>query len=97
MQPSRCPLAGFTFTPTRLQHRGQARLPISPLRSWPWRNSFYEKVSDSAYLLTVGGESFEQTEGLSHPVRRAIAAVLTQIKALLSEVSLPVGFLSPSA
>src|SRR6516164_2927133 len=33
----------------------------------------------------------------SHPVRRAIPAVLTQIKAPLSELSFPVGFLSPSA
>jgi len=49
----------------------------------------YGNVPESAYLLTVGGESFEQPERLSHPVRQAIPVVLTQIKALLSGVSLP--------
>jgi hydrogenase maturation protease len=57
----------------------------------------YERVPESAYLLTVGGESFEQSERLSHSVLRAIPAVLTQIKALLSGVSLPLAeFQSPS-
>jgi Ni,Fe-hydrogenase maturation factor len=58
----------------------------------------YERVPESAYLLTVGGESFEHPERLSHSVRRAMPAVLTQIKALLSGVSLPLAeFQSPSA
>lgn len=58
----------------------------------------YERVPESAYLLTVGGESFEHPGRLSHSVRRAMPAVLTQIKALLSGVSLPLTeFQSPSA
>jgi hydrogenase maturation protease len=57
----------------------------------------YERVPERAYLLTVGGESFEYPERLCHSVLRAIPAVLTQIKALLSCVSLPLAeFQSPS-
>ena len=57
----------------------------------------YERVPESAYLLTVGGESFEHPERLSHSVLRAIPTVLTQIKALLSGVSLSLAeFQSPS-
>lgn len=42
-----------------------------------------------AYLITVGGASFELTEGLSEPVRRAIPRAIERVKALLSGVTLP--------
>jgi Ni,Fe-hydrogenase maturation factor len=70
---------------------------ITPAGLLGLAKQLYERVPESAYLLTVGGESFEHPERLSHSVLRAIPVVLTQIKALLSGVSLPLAeFQSPS-
>jgi len=42
-----------------------------------------------AYLLTIGGDSFDLVEGLSEPVRQAIPHAIERIKAILSGVTLP--------
>ena len=49
----------------------------------------YGHVPSTAYLVTVGGESFELSEELSDTARRAIPVALDQIKAILSGVSVP--------
>jgi hydrogenase maturation protease len=42
-----------------------------------------------AFLVTVGGASFDLGQGLSQPVRQAIPQAIEQVKALLSGVTLP--------
>lgn len=44
-----------------------------------------------AFLATIGGASFELTEELSPPVRKAIPRAVESIRALLSGVTLPEG------
>jgi len=68
---------------------GTVAKTVTPAGLLGLAKQLYERVPESAYLLTVGGESFEHPERLSHSVLRAIPAVLTQIKALLSGVSVP--------
>ena len=63
--------------------------PVSPSELLALSQQVYLRVPDEVYLLSIGGESFGQAEQLSEPVRLAIPAALTQIKALLSGVSLP--------
>ncbi|MGB7847311.1 MAG: hydrogenase maturation protease [Candidatus Acidiferrum sp.] len=49
----------------------------------------YGKHPALAYLVTVGGISFDLTEELSEPVRHAIPRAADRIKALLSGVQAP--------
>jgi hydrogenase maturation protease len=49
----------------------------------------YGNAPVSAYLVTIGGESFELSEHLTDTVRHAIPVALDQVKALLSGVSVP--------
>ncbi len=49
----------------------------------------YSNAPERAFLLTVGGESFEHADHLSESVRGAIPYALELIKATLSGVSLP--------
>ncbi len=49
----------------------------------------YGNAPGSAYLVTIGGESFELSEELTETARHAIPLALDQVKALLSGVSLP--------
>jgi hydrogenase maturation protease len=49
----------------------------------------YGKHPGGAYLVTIGGASFEFEEALSEPVRRAIPRSVERIKALLSGVTMP--------
>ncbi len=49
----------------------------------------YGEVPASAFLITIGAQSFEFSEELSEPVKLAIPEALAQIKAILSGVSLP--------
>jgi hydrogenase maturation protease len=55
----------------------------------------YGRHPPRAYLVTVGGVSFELSEELSEPVRHAIPHAADRIKALLSGVMAPGGSLSP--
>ena len=48
----------------------------------------YSRTPECAYLLTIGGESFDHPDHLSEPVRSAIPVALDLIKAALSGVSL---------
>ena len=48
----------------------------------------YGIVPENAYLLTIGGQSFELEEKFSDAVRLAIPVAIAQVKALLSGVSL---------
>jgi hydrogenase maturation protease len=47
----------------------------------------YSRTPECAYLLTIGGESFDHPDHLSEPVRSAIPVALDLIKAALSGVS----------
>ena len=49
----------------------------------------YGRAPNSAFLVTIGGESFELSEELSEVARHAIPDALGQIKAILSGVSVP--------
>jgi hydrogenase maturation protease len=49
----------------------------------------YSSAPERAYLLTIGGESFDQADQLSATVRSAIPHALNLIKAALSGVSVP--------
>lgn len=49
----------------------------------------YSSAPERAYLLTIGGESFDHADQLSAPVRSAIPHALDLIKAALSGVSVP--------
>jgi len=49
----------------------------------------YANTPEQAFVITIGGESFDHPDQFSEPVRLAIPEALNQIKALLSGVSLP--------
>jgi hydrogenase maturation protease len=49
----------------------------------------YKAHPAGAFLVTIGGASFELTEELSEPVRKAVPHAVESIKALLSGVTLP--------
>jgi hydrogenase maturation protease len=49
----------------------------------------YSRRPERAFLLTIGGESFDHADRLSEPVRSAIPVAMDLIKATLSGVSLP--------
>jgi hydrogenase maturation protease len=49
----------------------------------------YRKLPDEAYLVSVGGESFELSNQLSESVRHAVPIALDHVKAILSGVSFP--------
>jgi hydrogenase maturation protease len=52
----------------------------------------YSRKPERAFLLTIGGASFDHADVLSEPVRAAIPVALDLIKAALSGVSLPETF-----
>jgi hydrogenase maturation protease len=49
----------------------------------------YSHAPERAFLLTIGGECFDQADQISPRVRQAIPYALNLIKAALSGVSLP--------
>ncbi len=49
----------------------------------------YFRAPERAFLLTIGGESFDHADQVSEPVRAAIPHAMDQIKAVLPGVSLP--------
>ena len=49
----------------------------------------YSHAPARAFLLTVGGQSFDHADQLSEPAHSAIPQALDLIKATLSGVSLP--------
>jgi hydrogenase maturation protease len=51
----------------------------------------YDKAPERAFLVTIGAQSCEFSDQLSEPVRRAIPAALSEIKAALSGVTQPGG------
>ena len=62
---------------------------LSPERLLELSLELFQRVPDRAFLLTIGGASFEHGEQLSDPVQRAVPAACNQLKALLSSVTLP--------
>ena len=74
-------------------YKSQASLThhTSPATLLSLAESLFGAYPARAYLITVGGASFEMREGLSEPVRRAIPHAIERIKALLSGVTLPEG------
>jgi hydrogenase maturation protease len=61
----------------------------SPAALLALSEELYGRYPDRAYLVTVGGVSFDLGEELSEPVRRAIPRAVDRIKALLSGVIVP--------
>jgi len=49
----------------------------------------YGNAPDTAYLVTIGGDSFALSEELSEVARHAVPVALDQVKAILSGVSVP--------
>lgn len=60
---------------------------ISPEALLALAQDLYGSHPSRAYLLTVGGASFDLQEGLSEPVRHAIPQAIERIKALLASTS----------
>jgi hydrogenase maturation protease len=60
---------------------------ISPEALLAVAKELYGSRPTRAYLLTVGGASFDLKEGLSEPVSHAIPRAIEHIKALLASVS----------
>ena len=77
------PLRPIYKSPGSLTHQ------TSPATLLALSQELYGKIPARAYLLEIGGASFELKEGLSEPVRHAIPQVIEQVKALLSGVTLP--------
>ena len=62
---------------------------ISPQALLALAQNLYGSRPSRAYLLTVGGASFDLKEGLSEPVSHAIPQAIERIKTLLADVSRP--------
>ena len=62
---------------------------ISPDKLLLLALELYHSLPEEAYLVSIGGDSFECSDQLSQRVRRAIPLALNQVKAILSGVSLP--------
>jgi hydrogenase maturation protease len=62
---------------------------IDPAGLLALARQLYGQVPRSAFVVTIGGESFEPCEELSAVARQALPAALEQIKAILSGVSVP--------
>jgi hydrogenase maturation protease len=62
---------------------------MSPEALLALAGQLYSRRPERAYLLTIGGKSFDHPDHLSEPVRSAIPVALDLIKAALSGVSLP--------
>ncbi|HTZ46540.1 MAG TPA: hydrogenase maturation protease [Verrucomicrobiae bacterium] len=60
---------------------------ITPQALLALARDLYGSHPSRAYLLTVGGASFDLKEGLSEPVSHAIPQAIERIKALLVSVS----------
>lgn len=68
---------------TRMTHS------LSPESLLALASQLYSGVPESAFLLTIGGTSFDHAKQLSESVRSAIPRAMDQIKAVLSGVSVP--------
>jgi hydrogenase maturation protease len=66
-------------SPSSLTHQ------TSPASLLALAEELYGKVPARAYLLTIGGASFEMGEGLSADVRRAVPRATERIRTLLAE------------
>jgi hydrogenase maturation protease len=62
---------------------------ISPESLLALAVQLYSRAPEQAFLLTIGGASFDHADQLSEPVRSAVPRAMDQIKAVLSGVSLP--------
>ena len=56
---------------------------VDPARLLAMAAEIFGAAPKRAFAVTVGGASFEMSEELSEPVRRAIPEALTEIKRLL--------------
>jgi hydrogenase maturation protease len=62
---------------------------LSPQRLLELSLELFQRVPERAFLLTIGGASFEHGDQLSASVQRAVPVACNQLKALLSGVTLP--------
>ena len=81
----------------RDEHAGATTHSLNPEQLLTLALQLYQTVPERAFLLTIGGSSFEHGHQLSAVVRQAIPAARNQIKALLSGVSLPLSEALPVA
>jgi len=63
---------------------------VTPGRLMSLAKEIFGAAPERAYLVTIGGDSFEHGSEFSAPVRKAIPAALRQIQDLLSEESVHV-------
>jgi len=75
----------------RSEKAGVTTHSLNPRRLLALARELYQKEPERAFLLTVGGASFEYGAQLSDVVRRAVPAACNQVKALLSGGVLPAG------
>lgn len=73
----------------RQEHPSVATHSLNPEQLLTLAHELYQKAPERAFLLTIGGRSFDHGDQLSDVVRHAVPAACNQIKALLSGVSLP--------
>jgi hydrogenase maturation protease len=62
---------------------------MNPLTLLAMSRELYGKVPDEAFLVSVGGASFELSNQLSESARHAVPVALDHVKAILSGVSFP--------
>jgi len=73
----------------RHERSGLTTHSLSPERLLELSLELFQRVPERAFLLTIGGASFEPGDQLSDPVQRAVPAACNQLKALISGVTLP--------
>ena len=57
---------------------------LSPMQLFSLATELYQRVPEKAFLLTIGGQSFEHGDQLSEAAHRAIPAACHRIQALLA-------------
>ena len=62
---------------------------MSPEKLLAMARDFYGTLPQEAFLVSIGGESFELSNELSERVRHAVPLALDVVKAILSGVSVP--------
>jgi hydrogenase maturation protease len=74
------------IVPSDLQAGSFTHSP-SPAGLLALAQQLYGRIPEDAFLVGIGGQSFEHSNQFSAPVRQAIPTALNQIKAVLSGVS----------
>lgn len=74
--------------PARAENPGPTTHDCSPVTLLALARELYQSGPDRAFLLTIGGQSFEHGEELSATVRAAVPVACEKIRALLQECTI---------